>query len=126
MEGGESHPPPLNLRVGEREGNSLFRPPPSVEKSASPPPIEALMSDLSLFEEPLLKDLDKKVISSLGSVYGKEVMKKEYDLPRDSTPFQMAASISILLYLCWSFLFSILDTATAADKHFLHLYDKIL
>ena len=37
---------------------------------------------------------------------------------RDSTPFQMATSVSILLYLCLSFPFSVLDTATAVDEHF--------
>ena len=33
------------------------------------------MPDSSLFEELLLKDPDEEVISSLGYVYGKEVMK---------------------------------------------------
>ena len=34
------------------------------------------MLDLSLFEESLLKDSDEEIISSLGSVYKKEVKKK--------------------------------------------------
>ena len=57
------------------------------------------MSDLSLFEELLLKDPNEDVITSLGSVYEKEVTKVQ-DFLRDSTPFQMAASVSILLYRC--------------------------
>ena len=70
------------------------------------------MSNSSLFEEPLLKDPDEEVISSLGFVYGKEVTKKVQYLLRDSTPFQMAASVSIFLYFRWSFLLFALDTAT--------------
>ena len=69
------------------------------------------MSNFFLFEEPLLKDLDKEVIPSLGFVFKKEVTKKVQDLLRDSTPFQMAVALSILLYLCWSFTFSVIDTA---------------
>ena len=52
------------------------------------------MMDSSLFKEPLIKDPDEEVISLLGSIYGKEVTKKVQDLLRDSTPFQMAASVS--------------------------------
>ena len=90
-----------NRHEGEREDNTTSSEClPFMEKPTSPPSIEALISDLSLFEEPLLKDLNEEVISSLGSVYGKEVTKKVEDLLRDSTPFQMVASVSILLYLC--------------------------
>ena len=59
----------------------------SVGKPASPPSLEALMVDQSLFEEPLLNDSNEEAISSLGSVYRKEVTKKVQDLLRDSTPF---------------------------------------
>ena len=89
-----------------------------MEKPTSSPSLKALMSDLSLFEESLLKNSDKDVISSLGSVYRNEVMKKVKDILKDSTPFQMTVEVSILLYLYWSFLFSILDTTTAVDEHF--------
>ena len=34
--------------------------PPLMERPTSPPSLEALMSDLLLFEEPLLKDLDEE------------------------------------------------------------------
>ena len=47
-----------------------------------PHSLEALMTDSSLFEEPLLKDPNEEVISSLSSIYSKEVTKKV-----DSTPF---------------------------------------
>ena len=122
VEGGESLPlPHQGVPTGAKgKGKAVAssEPPPSVEKPASPPSLEVLMLDLSLFEEPLQKDPDKEVISSLGFVYKKEVTKKVHDLLRDSTPFQMAASVSILLYLCWSFLFSILNTVTVVDEHF--------
>ena len=54
----------------------------TVEIVVSPPSLEALMMDSSLFEEPLLKDPDEEVIFSLSSIYSKEVTKKV-----DSTPF---------------------------------------
>ena len=82
----------------EREGDSLFRTSP-VENPTSPPSLEALLLDRPLFEEPLLNDPNEEVISSLGSVYEKEVTKKVLDLLRDSTPFQMVASVSNLPYL---------------------------
>ena len=37
--------------------------------------VEALMFDLSMFEEPLLKEPDEEVLTSLGEVYGKEAIK---------------------------------------------------
>ena len=43
------------------------------------------MYNLWLFEEPLLKDLDEKVLTSLGVVYGKEVIKRVQELLRDAT-----------------------------------------
>ena len=84
------------------------------------------MSDLPLFEESLLNDPNEELISSLRSMYGKEVAKKVQDLLRDSTPFQMETLVSILLYFCWSFLFFVLDTTTAADEHFWCLYGEVL
>ena len=84
------------------------------------------MANQSLFEEPLLDDLDEEAISSLGSFYEKVVRKKVYDLLRDSTPFQMAALVSIHLYLCCSLPLFVFDIATIVDEHFLHLYGKVL
>ena len=40
-----------------------------------PSPPGALMSDLSLFEEPPLEDPNKEVVSSLGAMYGLEAIK---------------------------------------------------
>ena len=51
------------------------------------------MTDLNLFEEPLLKDPDEEVVSALVSEYGEAVVKKVLNLLMDSTPFQMAASV---------------------------------
>ena len=128
MESGESRPPRGVPTCAKGKGKAVAssEPSPFVEKPTSPPSLEALMSDLLLFKEPLLKDSDSEVISSLGSMYGKEVTKKVQDLLRDSTPFQMAVAVSILLYLCWSFSFFVLDTATATDEHFWLLYGEVL
>ena len=97
-----------------------------MENLASPPSIEALLSDRPLFEEPLLNDSDKKVISSLGSMYEKEVTKKVLDLLWDSTPFQMAASVSNLPYLCLLFLLFVLDITIDKDEHFWHMHGEVL
>ena len=70
-----------------------------MEKPASFPSLKALLLNRPLFEEPLLNDPNEDVISSLGSVYEKEVTKKVLDLLKDSTPFQLATSISNLPYL---------------------------
>ena len=57
------------------------------------------MSDSSLLEEPLLKDLEKEVVSELGAVYGNEVLKGVQELLKDATPFKMATLTSIFFYL---------------------------
>ena len=75
-------------------------PPLPMEKPTSPPSMEALMSNSSLFEKPLLKDLDEEVISLLGAVYGEEVLKRVQELLNDVTPFQMTTLVSIFFYLC--------------------------
>ena len=71
------------------------------EKPTSPPSLEALMFDLSLLEEPLLKDSDKEVLTSLGEVYDKEVaIKRVPELLNDATPFKMVASVSTFPIRC--------------------------
>ena len=79
VESGES-PPSLprgpNWHEGEREGNSLFRTSFICGIVGIPSFLKALMLDLLLFEEPLLKDPDEEVISLLGFVYKKKVTKK--------------------------------------------------
>ena len=47
--------------------------PTSAPPPPPPPPLEA--SDLSLFEELLLKDPDEVVISALGAIYEREAFK---------------------------------------------------
>ena len=82
-----------------------------------------------MFEEPVLKDLEKKVIFRLLSMYRKEVTKKVQDFLRDSTPFQMAASITLRLYFSCSFMsffFFFLLTATGSNEHFLCLHGEVL
>ena len=51
------------------------------------------MADPNLFEEPLLKDHEEEVTTTLGSVYKAQVIKKVLDLLRDSTPFQVATTV---------------------------------
>ena len=92
--------------VGKGKGKATTSPelPPPVEEGGYPPSLEALMADLTMFEELLLKDPEEEVISGLVSVYGKVVTKKVQDLLRDSTPFQMAATVILCLYFMFSFM----------------------
>ena len=87
--------PRVVLTAGKGKGKSLVSPdfPPPVEKAASLPSLEVLMTDLTSFEETFLNYLEDEVISGLVSMYGKVAIKKVQDLLRDSTPFQMAASV---------------------------------
>ena len=89
---------------GKGKVTTPFELPPLVEEAVSPPSLEALIADLTLFEEPLLKDPEEEVISGLVSVYGKVVTQKVLDLLRDSTPFQMAALVIPCLYFTFSFM----------------------
>ena len=104
MEGRESHPPPLRgVAVGakgKRKAVTSLRPPLPMEKPTSLPSMEVLISNSSLFEKPLLKDVDEEVISLLRVVYGEEVLKRVQELLNDATPFQMMAMVSIFFYLC--------------------------
>ena len=52
----------------------------------SPPCMQALMTDPTLFEEPLLKD-PEEVMTAMGSVYKALMIKKFMDMLRESTPF---------------------------------------
>ena len=76
-------------------GNTSFR-----EKPTFPLSLEVLMFDVFLFEEPLLKDPDEEVLSSLGAMFGREAIKGVQDLLKDATPFKMAASVNTFLILC--------------------------
>ena len=67
--------------------------------SPSPPSLEALMSDLSLFKELLLKDPDEVVISALRAIYEREAFEGVQELLKDSTPFEIVASVSVLFLL---------------------------
>ena len=48
------------------------------------------------------------------------------DLLRDSTPFQMAALVSNLPYLCLSFLLFELDIVIVVDEHFWRVHSEVL
>ena len=56
--------------VSKGKGKATTSPelPPPVEEAVSPPSLEALMADLTMFEEPLLKDPEEEVISGVVSV----------------------------------------------------------
>ena len=103
-----------------------LEPQPPVEKLASPFSLEALIADQSLIEEPLMSDPNEEAITSFGFVYGKVVTKKVQDLLRDSTPFQMAALVSIHSYLCCSFPIFVFDIAIVVDEHIWRLYNAVL
>ena len=47
-----------------------------MEEATSLPSLEALMDNLTLFKEPLLKDPKEEIIFGLVFVYGKVVTKK--------------------------------------------------
>ena len=128
MEGHELRPPRVVLTGAKGKGKAATSSelPSTVEKSTSLPSLKALMTDPSLFEESLLKDPDEEVISFLGFMYGKEVTKNVQDPLRDFAPFQMAASVSIYIYFCWSFQIFVLDTTTVVDELFWHLHGEIL
>ena len=92
-------PPPLHGVTGGVKGKgkevASSGAPSPMEKSTSPPSLEALMLDTLLFEESLLKDPNEEVISALGVVYGEEALKGVQELLKDATPFRMTNSISI-------------------------------
>ena len=52
------------------------------------------MVNTTLFEEPLLKDPEEEVTIAMGLVYGPLVIKKVLDLLRDSTLFQVVATVT--------------------------------
>ena len=66
----------------------------------------SLMADPHLFEEPLLKDPEEEAVFDLAAEFGALMIKKALDLLRDSTPFQMATTISLY---SWSFTLSLFN-----------------
>ena len=72
----------------------------------SPPTLKALMLDLSLFKESLLKDPDEEVIFVLGVVYGQEAFKgsartfKECDLFQDWNLGKQLLPSCFTVYTC--------------------------
>ena len=103
MEGRETRPPRRDAVGSKGKGKTVasLGAPSSEERPTSLPSLEALMFDLSLFEESLLKDPNEEVLSSLGAVYGEEVVKGVQELLKESTPFEMVASLSTFLFLCF-------------------------
>ena len=67
MEGREACPPRVVATVGEGKGKATvsFELSPFVEEATSSPSLKALMADLTMFEEPLLKDPNEEVIFGL-------------------------------------------------------------
>ena len=88
---------------GKGKAHVTHEPPPLVMETPSSPSLEALLADSTLFEEPSLKDLEEEVMAKTTAVYGAEVTKKVLDLLRDYTPFQMVASITLMLCLIYKF-----------------------
>ena len=90
-EGHDIRPPRDPAVSGKGKGKAALGPTPAlpeVDISSSPlSSMEALMANPTLFKEPLLKDPEEEVTTTLGLVYGTLVIKKVLDLLRDSTPF---------------------------------------
>ena len=78
------------------------------------------MENPTLFEEPLLKDLEEEVTTALGSVYGVPLIKKVLDLLRNSTPFHVV--VAVTPYPCICSLFSHFPSLLLMD---FHAYERI-
>ena len=112
-------------KVMMSSGNTLSR-----EKTDVPPSLEALMSNLSLFDEPLLKDLDEEVLTLLSEVHGKEAIKGVQKFMKDAIPFNMMTFVSTfpiccllsmdIPFICYMLYFVILT-----NEHVQHLYGEV-
>ena len=95
--------------------------------------MEALIADSHLFEEPLLRDPDKEVVSDLATDFGAPVIKKVLDLLRESTLFQMEVMVTLysksqFLFpgFFFLFLFLILNGTCYVDEPVRELYGQVL
>ena len=66
-----------------------------MNKSASPPSLEALLSNLSLYEEIPSFFFDKGAFSSLGDLFGRKEVHGVQNLMKDAMPFKVAVFISV-------------------------------
>ena len=87
-----------SLTKGDCQSPHCTTPPPPPPPPPSPS-LKALLLNLLLFKEILLKDADEEVISALGAVYGHEAFKGMRELLKDATLFKIADSISISFHL---------------------------
>ena len=87
---------------GKGKGKAVLGFAPALPEVDSPSPhyMESLMPNSHLFEESLLQDLDKEVVSDLASEFGAPMIKKVLDLLRESTPFQMVVAVTFYLWSC--------------------------
>ena len=88
---------------GKGKGTLGFAPTIPEVDPPSPHSMEALRADSLMFEEPLIQDLNKEVVFNLALEFKALVIKKVLDLLSESTPFQMAAVIT--LYVWFGLLF---------------------
>ena len=92
---------------GKEKVGTRSRPPSPSEKPTSPPSLEAVMSDPSLFEELPLESPNKEEFSLLGTLYGGEavrgarVVEECYSLQNDCYSKRF---LSILYSYIWVFL----------------------
>ena len=71
---------------GQGKVHAILEPLMPMVETLTPPSLEFLLVDLTLFKKPLLKDLEE-VITKMVTVYGNVVIKKVQDLLRDYNPF---------------------------------------
>ena len=70
-----------------------------MDKSASSPSLEALLSDPSFFEEIPLEVPNEGAFSSLGDLFDGEEVKKARDLMKDVTSFKVDVFVSAYFLL---------------------------
>ena len=138
-EGHVAQPPHTQTVSGKGKGKATPRSTPTLPKvdPPSPPSMEALMADSHLFEEPLLQNPDKEMVSDLAAEFEAPMIKKVLYLLWESTPFQMAAAVTLyswsrLLFLEFLFVslvvvvFFFLNGTCDTDEHVRGLYSQVL
>ena len=85
-----------------------------MEKPTSPPSLEALLSNPSLFEELSFEGPDEKVLSSLGVMYGGEEVKGVQKLLKNATSFKMATTVNPFYFIIIIFFSIYMDSSSFA------------
>ena len=65
------------------------------DKPMSPLSLEALLSDPSVYEVTLIEEPTNGRFSSLGDLFGEEVVQEAREMIRDDNPFKIVAAVRI-------------------------------